>query len=567
MKTKVKRRSFSRFVCVLLTVLTVFGAMSSLFIAGPLEAKAASSWYTIVKSSSEVIGSSIWYYGYDYKNKQADALLEFEFTSGYVVEYGDQTYYASCAQMGYMQPTNRVTLKGLLTIDANGIHTDNFNNSEKYGAHYLGTESDPTWRKGRQIPYDFIFRCFYYAHKLHPNGVDGTSVLWTNGFMEEAVSIAYRYEWDTRLMQYVTGHFVGNTWTPYAMSNWTQNKNFNGFLPSPNQETSKKLVEVADEILRAALTDADHISGRITNENPDTGKTDNYGIYLKFGNDVHVLRRLDTADINDGADANYQDLFLYAVNENPPEEFYKINLTKVDKDDHAVPLSGAKFSLYRKAGSVYASYKTGTTDSSGHILWDSLPAGDYIVSETSAPSGYELNSTDIYITLPGSGHSGVPGSYDIVYTSDGSEVTVYDPHESYKVAVQKEDERYTEQRRYLTGAWFALYKDNGTGTYVQYGTEQETKQRDGIGLCAYWSDLPKGDYYVKETRAPSGYALNDTKVYFSLPYTDADGERGSTYRINQWDGSNADLFISNPKYGTLKIKKVDIKGDPISGVT
>ena len=65
MKTKAKRRPFSRVICVLLTVLTVFGAMSSLFLTEPLEAKAASSWYTIVTASSDTICSEVHYYGYD----------------------------------------------------------------------------------------------------------------------------------------------------------------------------------------------------------------------------------------------------------------------------------------------------------------------------------------------------------------------------------------------------------------------------------------------------------------------------------------------------------------------
>ena len=86
MKTKVKRHPFSRVVCVLLTVLTVFGAMSSLFFTEPQKVKAASDWYTIVTASSDRYGSEVHYYGYDYENKKmvtSGEGLSFAFTSGY----------------------------------------------------------------------------------------------------------------------------------------------------------------------------------------------------------------------------------------------------------------------------------------------------------------------------------------------------------------------------------------------------------------------------------------------------------------------------------------------------
>lgn len=305
------------------------------------------------------------------------------------------------------------------------------------------------------------------------------------------------------------------------------------------------LIEAANSILRDALIDADGLKGNIK-------RPDNYTMTFKKNGTTSIMHLLNMNN-PDNERRNRQNMFIFRQGD---VEEYDISAKKVDADTGDV-LSGATFKIEMKTGSSWTDLNMPlTTESDGIVTWSRIQAGTYRITETDAPSGYQIDPTPQEVT---------------VGSSSSSSVTVTfrdkpDKPETYKVAVQKEDERYTEQRRYLTGAWFALYKDNGTGTYVQYGEEQETKQRDGIGLCAYWSDLPEGDYYVKETRAPSGYALNDTKVYFSLPYEKSGGERGSTYRINQWGDSNADLFMSNVKYGNLQIKKVDIKGDPISGV-
>ncbi|MDP4096381.1 SpaA isopeptide-forming pilin-related protein [Paenibacillus sp. P96] len=65
-----------------------------------------------------------------------------------------------------------------------------------------------------------------------------------------------------------------------------------------------------------------------------------------------------------------------------------LQVTKVDEDDAAKTLAGAKFALYDKAGKGTPIVKT--TDADGKILFAKLLYGDYILEELAAPEGYTV---------------------------------------------------------------------------------------------------------------------------------------------------------------------------------
>ncbi|NEW07736.1 LPXTG cell wall anchor domain-containing protein [Paenibacillus sp. SYP-B3998] len=76
-----------------------------------------------------------------------------------------------------------------------------------------------------------------------------------------------------------------------------------------------------------------------------------------------------------------------------------LTVKKVDSADSALLLSGATFELYRKTGSTKLLINTLTTDSTGTVVFKKLLAGDYVVKETSAPSGYVLDSNERSVTI------------------------------------------------------------------------------------------------------------------------------------------------------------------------
>ena len=95
---------------------------------------------------------------------------------------------------------------------------------------------------------------------------------------------------------------------------------------------------------------------------------------------------------------------------------YGITITKLDNDDKTTPLVGAEFTLSDSEGNVLSFIKvdgvyylanstdegatsTLTTDDTGTISIKGLDVGTYILVETKAADGYNVDSTEIEITL------------------------------------------------------------------------------------------------------------------------------------------------------------------------
>ncbi|MFS0838964.1 collagen binding domain-containing protein [Paenibacillus sp. 1P03SA] len=76
-----------------------------------------------------------------------------------------------------------------------------------------------------------------------------------------------------------------------------------------------------------------------------------------------------------------------------------LTVQKSDAADSSHKLQGAVFELYRKSGSSRSLIDSGTTDSTGTLVFKKLLAGDYIIKEKTAPSGYVLDTTDRPVTI------------------------------------------------------------------------------------------------------------------------------------------------------------------------
>lgn len=78
---------------------------------------------------------------------------------------------------------------------------------------------------------------------------------------------------------------------------------------------------------------------------------------------------------------------------------YKITAQKIDANTGA-PLTGATFTLYKADGTTVITSGT-TSGNEGKVTFNKyLAAGTYIVKETGAPEGYNLNSTPQTVVLP-----------------------------------------------------------------------------------------------------------------------------------------------------------------------
>ena len=142
------------------------------------------------------------------------------------------------------------------------------------------------------------------------------------------------------------------------------------------------------------------------------------------------------------------------------------------------------------------------TNDKGIASIENLPLGKYYLIETMTLEGFVLDSEPIMADL-----SYVDQYTEVVYA--GMEVT--NERQKVQVTVIKTD---AETKKELEGAIFGLYAAedivNTDGKVIVAKDTLVEKAVTGTdGKCVFVSDLPLGQYYVKEIEAPKGYVLNE----------------------------------------------------------
>lgn len=169
-----------------------------------------------------------------------------------------------------------------------------------------------------------------------------------------------------------------------------------------------------------------------------------------------------------------------------------VTLTKRDSTTKAV-LRGAEYQLRDSTGEVIESGLT--TNENGDINITDLIPGQYQFVETKAPVGYTLNSTPINFKIDA----------DTVATP--VEVTQFD-----ETAVVTGSVVLTKvaanSGQTLAGAIYNL-KD-GAGQTIRHGLKTDTRGQIRV------DELVPGRYQFIKTKAPAGYALNQTPLDFTI---------------------------------------------------
>jgi uncharacterized surface anchored protein len=162
-----------------------------------------------------------------------------------------------------------------------------------------------------------------------------------------------------------------------------------------------------------------------------------------------------------------------------------------------------------------------------------LPAGEYILKEIKAPENYSLTG-DTKITILSSGNRDA--------------VVVYDVRSEAKIRLIKTSAHDHEKK--LAGAEFEIYSDQDLVT--KKGTI--TTGTDGAGESEM---LPLGTYYIKETKAPTGFERSDN-VYQVTLKNDSDVETvqadGNDFITNRY-GTGALIFDKTDKETGEKLKE------------
>ncbi|MGG5370261.1 hypothetical protein IGI67_001886 [Enterococcus sp. AZ196] len=167
------------------------------------------------------------------------------------------------------------------------------------------------------------------------------------------------------------------------------------------------------------------------------------------------------------------------------------DLSVLKVDAKGKELAGATFEILKEDGT-----ETGLkadTDDTGKVTFTGLPLGNYLLRESKAPNGYEINPE----------------------YKNGKALTLTEGMDTIKVVNQetvpnsveltKMDKKTNEV---LSGAKFRLEKAGGEK--ISEGHETGSDGRFTV------KDLPIGEYQFIETEAPAGYKLDETPVKFSI---------------------------------------------------
>ena len=270
------------------------------------------------------------------------------------------------------------------------------------------------------------------------------------------------------------------------------------------------------------------------------GSLDNLplGIYYvketKASQGYELDKTVYTVDISNGNTA----VIEKTVNSKETPKVGKIKLkkasgnTNITNANNNYSLAGAEYSVYKNASCTDYVNKI-TTDRNGEGSLENLPLGVYYVKETKASQGYELDKT-VYTADISNGNTAV-----IEKTVNSKEPPKVGRIKLEKVSA-KPDITDGNKNYSLAGAEYSVYKNASCTDYVNKIITDDK----GKGSL---DNLPLGVYYVKETKASSGYILDKTV------YT-ADVSRGDTAVIETTVKSKETPLLDPT---AILLKKVD----------
>ena len=214
----------------------------------------------------------------------------------------------------------------------------------------------------------------------------------------------------------------------------------------------------------------------------------------------------------------------------------EIHGLKKDEDGNA--LGGAVIGLFKTDCTEFTrenAILTATSAEDGGFSFADVPFGNWIVREIEAPTGFVLSDETFAVTVD----------------NDGAVIEIEIENTLIRGTVQltKIDKDYPDNK--LTGAEFAVYRDSNGNKELDADDELlGTLTETGIGVYEM-PDLRYGGYFVKETKAPEGFYLDENAYYFEIT------ENGKTVTVENEAGKG---FVNAAQVGSLKIIKTSSDG-------
>ena len=223
--------------------------------------------------------------------------------------------------------------------------------------------------------------------------------------------------------------------------------------------------------------------------------------------------------------------------------------------DHQKDADGNRIVLYAKDTLV----TTITTGESGKAVAKDLPLGRYYVVETKAPEGFVLNPEPVKVALTYQDQDTPIVEAEAIVGNDRQKVAI---------SVEKQD---AENGQVLSGAVFGIYnkKDiqaNGK-VLVKADTLLQKMTSDENGMATCTLDLPFGEYYVKELKAPEGFVSSDEVLEFVAEYQGQETKIVSLQAVKKNEPTTAEFtksdLITGVELEGARLKVMDKDGNVI----
>ncbi|WP_027702139.1 SpaA isopeptide-forming pilin-related protein [Metaclostridioides mangenotii] len=208
-----------------------------------------------------------------------------------------------------------------------------------------------------------------------------------------------------------------------------------------------------------------------------------------------------------------------------------IKVIKVNNDNESIKLEGAIFELLDKYKNVIKTSEP--TGNNGDAVFKNLKFGiDYYIKEKTAPEGYLL-SNEVY-------------KFQIANSKESKNINY-----NYKNISVKGDiifNKLNDNEKPLKGAEFTLYKASD----ISFESPIDTSISDKNGNVKF-KDIDYGEYVIKETKAPTGYTINEKILKATI------NENGKVVTANPDSVSNTKIR------GSIEFTKLGEDNEPLKG--
>ena len=207
-------------------------------------------------------------------------------------------------------------------------------------------------------------------------------------------------------------------------------------------------------------------------------------------------------------------------------------------DENGTGLSGAVIGLFQSDETEFTAENalaTATSAEDGAFSFSNVPFGNWVLKELESPEGFILSDEIIPVTVEEDGQ--------VVEISFANEQIYGD------LRLTKVDKDYPDNK--LAGAEFEVYRDTNGNKELDEGDELLGKLEETSTGIYEMSHILYGGVFVKESKAPEGFLLDENAYYVEIT------EHGKIYEVENEAGIG---FTNMAQTGSLRIEKTSSDG-------